>query len=56
MPDDTKAQRRMWDALIRDNTLPQREIVSLRKRFRAEIERQRKAGRKPDSDRDKIRV
>jgi hypothetical protein len=56
MPDDRKAQREMWDALNRDNALPRRELVSLRKRFRAEMERMRKDGLKPDPNRDKLRA
>jgi hypothetical protein len=46
----------MWDALNRDSTLSRREVVSLRRRFREEIERKRKAGLKEDTGRDKLRV
>jgi hypothetical protein len=54
-PDDRKAQREMWDALHRD-TLPRKEVVSLRRRFREEMERKRRSGLKEDSGRDKLRV
>jgi hypothetical protein len=55
-PDDRKAQRDMWDVLNQDASLPRKQILSLRRRFREEMERKRKAGLKENTARDKLRV